>query len=280
MLRLDGGKGRETLPIRTLEPIRQGFSNFYESGTMRLDLSDLIINSGLLLLLNGGQLMDTQPASQAMNKQEIHFPNGNWAQAILPSAGTRITDLLHTLDIQQPDAVIIIAGGASEMDEQVHPDQVRLFTRGIAQIAASARALIIDGGTQAGVMAIIGQAVAGQQRRPTLFGVAPAGSVAYPGKPTRMSGGEGEPLDPNHSPFVLVETDEWGGETETMYELAEALSTGRPSVAVLINGGPIAKNRGFYQMCQKRRHPLLRGRGRLELISVPVLRNKSHALFQ
>src|SRR5258708_3270637 len=105
---------------------------------MRLDLSDLIINSGLLLYLNGGQLMDTQPASQAMNKQEIHFPNGNWAQAILPSAGARITDLLHTLDIQQPDAVIIISGGASEMDEQVHPDQVRLFTRCIASCASEA----------------------------------------------------------------------------------------------------------------------------------------------
>ncbi len=207
--------------------------------------------------------MDTQPASQAMNKQEIHFPNGNWAQAILPSAGTRITDLLHTLDIQQPDAVIIIAGGASEMDEQVHPDQVRLFTRGIAQIAASARALIIDGGTQAGVMAIIGQAVAGQQRRPTLLGVAPAGSVAYPGKPTGMSGSEGVPLDPNHSHFVLVETDEWGGETETMYELAEALSTGRPSVAVLINGGPIAKSEVLHNVHQKRPIIVLEDSGRL-----------------
>src|SRR5258708_20259273 len=141
---------------------------------MRLDLSDLIINSGLLLHLNGGQLMDTQPASQAMNKQEIHFPNGNWAQAILPSAGTRITDLLHTLDIQQPDAVIIIAGGASDMAEQAQPDQVPLFTRGIAHISASARALILDGGTQAGGMQLKGQVLAAQPRMPTSLWHAPA----------------------------------------------------------------------------------------------------------
>ena len=210
--------------------------------------------------------MDTQPASQSMNKREIHFPNGNLAQAILPPAGTRATDLLHTLNIRQPNAVIIIAGGASKMDEQVHPDLDRLFTRGIAQVATSTRALIIDGGTHAGVMAIMGQAVAEQQRRSTLLGVAPAGIVTYPGKSTCMSGSKsvpGVPLDPNHSHFVLVETDEWGGETETMYELAKTLSAGSPSVAVLINGGSIAKSEVLHNVRQRRPIIVIEGSGRL-----------------
>jgi hypothetical protein len=198
-----------------------------------------------------------------MNKREIHFPNGNLAQAILPPAGTRATDLLHTLDIQQPNAVIIIAGGASEMDEQVHPDLVRLFSRGIAQVAASTRALIIDGGTHAGVMTIIGQAVAEQQRRTTLLGVAPAGSVTYPGQSTGMSGNECVQLDPNHSHFVLVETGEWGGETDTMYELAKTLSAGRPSVAILINGGSIAKSEVLHNVRQRRPIIVMEGSGRL-----------------
>ncbi len=207
--------------------------------------------------------MDTQPVSQGMNKREIHFPNGNHAQVILPLAGTHASDLLHTLGIQQPDAVIIIAGGASEMDEQVHPELVRLFTRGIAQVAASARALIIDGGTQAGVMAIMGQAVAEQQRRSTLLGVAPARSVTYPGKSTDTSDNESVPLDPNHSHFVLVETDEWGGETETMYELANTLSVGYPSVAVLINGGSVAKSEVLHNVRQRRPIIVIEGSGRL-----------------
>ena len=207
--------------------------------------------------------MNTQPTSQAMNKREIHFPNGNLAQAILPPAGARATDLLHTLNIRQPNAVIIIAGGASKMDEQVHPDLDRLFTRGIAQVAASARALIIDGGTHAGVMTIIGQAVAEQQRRTTLLGVAPAGIVTYPGQSTEIRGKECVPLDPNHSYFVLVETDEWGGETDTMYELAKALSAGRPSVAVLINGGSIAKSEVLHNVRQRRPIIVIEGSGRL-----------------
>lgn len=207
--------------------------------------------------------MDTRAASQDMHKREISFPNGNQAQAILPPAGTRASDLLPALDLPRPNAVMIIAGGASEMDEQAHPDLVRLFTRGIAQAAASARALIIDGGTQAGVMAIMGQAVAEQQRRSTLLGVAPAGRVSYPGKSTDMSGNEGVPLDPNHSHFVLVAADEWGSETETMYELAKVLSAGRPSVAVLINGGSIAKSEVVHNVRQRRPIILIEGSGRL-----------------
>ena len=207
--------------------------------------------------------MNTQPTSQAMNKREIHFPNGNLAQAILPPAGTRATDLLHTLNIRQPNAVIIIAGGASKMDAQVHPDLDRLFSRGIAQVATSTRALIIDGGTHAGVMASMGQAVAEQQRRSTLLGVAPAGVVTYPGKSSAMSGSESVPLDPNHSHFVLVETDKWGGETETMYELAKALSADRPSVAVLINGGSIAKSEVLHNVRQRRPIIVIEGSGRL-----------------
>ena len=206
--------------------------------------------------------MDTQAASQGINKREITFPNGNQAQAIFPSEGTRTIDLLHALGLQRPNAVIIIAGGASEMDEQAHPDLVRLFTRGIAQAAASVRALIIDGGTQAGVMAIMGQAVAEQQRRSTLLGIAPAGSVSYPGKSTHLSGNEGVPLEPNHSHFVLVASDEWGSETETMYELAKMLSAGRPSVAVLVNGGSIAKSEVMNNVRQRRPIIVIEGSGR------------------
>jgi SLOG in TRPM, prokaryote len=199
----------------------------------------------------------------AMNKQEIHFPNGNVAQAILPPVGTCATDLVRALDIPPRNAVIIIAGGASELNEQAHPDLIRLFTRGIAQVAVSTKALIIDGGTQAGVMAIMGQAVAEQQRRSTLLGVAPVGSVIYPGQSNIITGDEIAPLDPNHSYFVLVETDEWGGETDTMYELAKLLSEGCPSFAVLINGGSVTKSEILHNVRQERPIVVMEGSGRL-----------------
>lgn len=198
-----------------------------------------------------------------MDKQEIQFPNGNRAQAVIPPVGTRATDLVQTLGIPQPKAVILIAGGAGRMDEQIHPNLIQLFTHGIAHVAASLGALVIDGGTQAGVMALMGQGMAEQQRRPTLLGVSPAGSVTYPGKSTDKTSSEEVPLDPNHSHFVLVETDEWGGETETMYELAKVFSQGCPSVAVLINGGAIAKNEVLHNVRQRRPIIVIEGSGRL-----------------
>jgi hypothetical protein len=207
--------------------------------------------------------METQPTRQAMNKREIHFPNGNQAQVIIAPAGTRTTDLLHALDIKQPHSVILIAGGASKMDERLSLHLFQLCTHGIVQVAAALKALIIDGGTQAGVMAIIDQAEAEQQQRSTLLGIAPAGRVTYPGRSADILAKEGVSLNPNHSHFVLVETDEWGGETETMYKLAKMLSASCPSVAVLINGGSITKSEVLHNVRQKRPIIVIEGSGRL-----------------
>jgi hypothetical protein len=54
-------------------------------------------------------------------------------------------------------------------------------------------------------------------------GVAPAGKVLYPGGPPAESVVDGAPLNPNYTQFVLVESDEWGAESGTMFALAEAL---------------------------------------------------------
>ncbi len=207
--------------------------------------------------------MDTQPSRQAVNTQQIQFPNGNRALAVTTSPGTRAIDLVHALGISQPKALILIAGGTPKISEHNQPGLIQLFTNGIAHVAASFDAVIIDGGTQSGVMALMGQGVAQQQRKPTLLGISPAGMVTYPGKPADKSSGDEVPLEPNHTHFVLVKTDEWGGETETMYELAKVLSAGCPSLAVLVNGGPIAKNEVLLNVRQGRPVIVIEGSGRL-----------------
>jgi hypothetical protein len=157
----------------------------------------------------------------------------------------------------------MLAGGASQMAKNTCSEISPLFTDGIAHIAASLHALIIDGGTQAGVMALMGLGVAHQRHKPTLLGVAPASTVMYPGKPTNKTHSEAVLLDPNHSHFVLVETDEWGGETETMYELARVFSQRTPSLALLINGGGIAKSEVLHNVRQRRPIIIIEGSGRL-----------------
>jgi hypothetical protein len=95
------------------------------------------------------------------------------------------------------------------------------------------------------------------------LGVAPIGKVTYPGGPAEGCIEDGAALDHNHSHFVLVESNEWGGETETMYELAEKFSKEVPVLTVLVNGGQVAKN----EVLQSIRHTwpiiVIEGTGRL-----------------
>ena len=147
--------------------------------------------------------------------------------------------------------------------ENIHSSHpADLFTQGIALLAATCNALTIDGGTQMGVMELMGAGIAAQQQRSPLLGVAPANLVSYPGQLNNTEHEERMPLDPNHSHFVLVETGEWGGETATMYELARIVSQGCPSVAIVANGGVIAIQEVLYNVRQKRPIVVLQGSGR------------------
>ena len=204
---------------------------------------------------------------RAVDVQEIIFPNGNQARAVFLSTGTRsqtlLESVLSSLGLPAFHNFMMIAGGAALMTEAFYPNLTHLFTDGIAHLAASHTMLIIDGGTQAGVMQLMGTGVAEKGRRSPLFGISPAGRVRYPGQ--RVYGNDDEDtaqLDPNHSHFVLVETDEWGGETATMYELAHYFSQEHSSIALLVNGGAIAIKEVLYNVRQQRPVIVLEGSGR------------------
>jgi len=219
--------------------------------------------------------MGTEEQSPDSNKKEIVFSNGNRAQLVAPAAGTAAASILKALDIEQPRGVIMIAGGAAGLDESLRPDLVELFSRGIAAAAAGIDALIVDGGTRVGTMAMIGQGVAETGRKSILLGVAPAGKVTYPGGPAEACIEDGAPLDPNHSHFVLVESNEWGGETETMYALAKEFSKEIPVLTVLVNGGQVAK----HEVLQSVRHGwpiiVIEGTGRLADEIATAVREKT-----
>jgi SLOG in TRPM, prokaryote len=172
-----------------------------------------------------------------MRKNTITFDNGNHAVVVTAGRDTDAQTILKTLDIAQPHALIMVFGGAKGLDDSRKARLVELFTDAIAPAAAELGALVIDGGTQSGVMAMMGEAVARDGRRSQLLGIAPARKVTYPGGPSDAGNADGAPLEPNHSHFVLVESGEWGGETGTMFELAQALNV--PVATMLINGGKI-----------------------------------------
>ena len=134
--------------------------------------------------------------------------------------------------------MILLFGGAAGLDDSRKAHLETLFADGVAPVAAELGALIIDGGTQSGVMAMMGEAVAARPGTCQLLGIAPEGKIAHPELSDASAVSDGTPLEPNHSHFVLVDSNEWGGETTKMLELARALNA--PIVAILVNGGAIA----------------------------------------
>jgi hypothetical protein len=175
-----------------------------------------------------------------VRKNTITFQNGNRAVVITASRDIDVQTILEALDFAQPHALIMVFGGAKGLDDSRKARVAELFNHAIAPVAAELGALIIDGGTQSGVMAMMGEAVARDGRRSHLLGIAPKGKITDPEIAGATAVTDGAPLEANHSHFVLVESNKWGGETTKMLELARAFNV--PIVAILVNGGGIAAN--------------------------------------
>ncbi len=151
----------------------------------------------------------------------------------------RQADLLAALaDAQMGRGVpvVVLIGGAAGLGETDAEAWLPLVRDGVMRPAADLRAVVVDGGTDAGIMALAGRARRDVGQSVGLVGVAPRGRVAA------GDGGDGgrTALEPNHDLVLLVPGDEWGAESVWLVSAARVLSDGQPVVAVLFDGGPIA----------------------------------------
>lgn len=176
-----------------------------------------------------------------MERKQVTFSNGNAAWVVVPPRDASCREIRQALAVPQPEALLLVVGGAKNMDDGVKDSLLPLFSEGIAALAAEKGALVIDGGTKAGVMEMMGQGVAEQGRQSVLLGIAPEEKVDCQGQAMAGASGGKTELDPNHSHFVLVAGSKWGDETATMFGLAEEFAQAVPVVTVLVNGGEIAK---------------------------------------
>ncbi len=169
----------------------------------------------------------------------IDFPNGGRAMVGRAAPDASPGDLLDELGIRTPRAVVVVVGAADSLEPSVVPWLTQQFSRGLAVAATKTDALLIDGGTASGAMAVLGEAIADRMPRPDLLGVAPLSKVTYPGGPP--AGGERVALEPHHTHFVLTDGDEWGQETELLFQLADNISCGDSVAVVLVGGGSVAR---------------------------------------
>ncbi len=150
----------------------------------------------------------------------------------------RVGDLaqgLEELGLAPPRPTVVVAGGACRLSD----DDAGLIEPALAELAGAVDRLgaaIVDGGTDAGVMRLLGR-VRARGRSFPLVGVVVDSLAVEPG--TQLNG-EQAALEPNHSHAVLVPGSEWGDEVPWLANVADALAAGAPSMTVLANGGDIA----------------------------------------
>jgi hypothetical protein len=163
---------------------------------------------------------------------EVDLAGGEHARGTLVSTEDALDEALGALDIP-PGPVILLYGGAARLEDRHRARIERFLAAAFMPAVAGLGAIVIDGGTDAGVMRMVGEARERAGARIRIVGVAPFGKVRVPG-----SQGSTE-LAPGHTDFVLVPGEAWGAESGWFHPIASRLSSG-PVVTVLVNGGPIA----------------------------------------
>ena len=158
---------------------------------------------------------------------------------IVRQADHDIASVRAALGIAAPAPVVVISGGADPLDPAIVPKLTQLIGRGLIRAGQTAGAVCIDGGTDAGVMALMGRTAGAMAEPLTLIGVAPEALVQCSDiLPAEPVGGR-VALAPNHTHFVLTQGEAWGAETPVMFDLAQAIAEKRPVIVIMIGGGQV-----------------------------------------
>lgn len=148
-----------------------------------------------------------------------------------PSALARAVE---QLDLEPPIPTLVVAGGAGGIGEAAL-DRLRPLVDDLAAAAERVGTTVVDGGTDAGVAKLLGEARA-RGRNFALVGVVVSSLAARPGVAPL---GEQSALEPNHSHVLLVPGTSWGDEVPWLSGLAAVLAGDAPSLTVLVDGGEI-----------------------------------------
>lgn len=168
----------------------------------------------------------------------LDFGQHRRARVIQPQAESDLPAAFAFLDLPLPRPVLVVIGGASRLSRADQRLVRSLFIKVLAPLARALNAIVIDGGTDAGIMQMMGRARQKSRARFPLLGIAPVGCVALPDHP--LLNDEMAHLEPNHTHFLLVPGYEWGDESSWIARVASLLSQDKPSATILINGGEIS----------------------------------------
>jgi hypothetical protein len=170
------------------------------------------------------------------------------------SENDEIPFALDQLGIARQKNVIVLVGGASGIG-WLDKFPMRKAVGIVAKLAEETQSIIIDGGTQAGIMTEIGK-----QRKQNDFSFPLIGLVF---DNLLMKEEPKSILEPNHTHFVLIPGDDWGDESAWISKIATSIAGNKKSLTILINGGKISRTDVQYSLLENRPVFIMRGTGRL-----------------
>lgn len=156
--------------------------------------------------------------------------------------------------------VLVCVGGAAGMDDDDGAAVRHLLQHSIAPLVDRRSGAVVDGGTDSGVMRMMGRARLASGCGFPLIGVAAAGTIRVPGASEPMS--DAADVEPQHTLVVRVPGNDWGDETPWLSAVASAIAGTRASVTLLINGGRIALRDAQASLAAGRPLIVLAGTGR------------------
>ncbi|MBN3908475.1 MAG: hypothetical protein HWQ35_18610 [Nostoc sp. NMS1] len=204
---------------------------------------------------------------------KLTFDNGQTALAIRVDRQAELPDALKQIGLGGSHSILVVVGGASNISAADFLRIKRLFTEVLAPIVESLGAYVVDGGTDAGVMQLMGEARTQIGAKFALIGVTPENKVALPNQ--QEPAADLTPLEPNHTHFVLVPGDNWGDESPWISRVATVLANNSPSLTVLLNGGEITFEDAFSSVNTGRLVVVIAGSGRTADILADALRGEA-----
>lgn len=221
--------------------------------------------------------MGAQKEKNKMNIEGWHRENPQWdprgrapgatyrhgaTQVHWAEKATSAKAALDKLQIGTYTKVLVINGGAKGLTGEAKAALIDLFTKVLAPLAEKYNMLLVDGGTWDGIMQANGAARHSIRGTYKLLGIAPGGAAKQEDGPPRDAKMWPCLVEPAHSHLILVEEGGWGNETDFMFQVVAEAAKGRPSVAIISNGGPITVNEALANVRQGRHLIVIKNSGR------------------
>jgi hypothetical protein len=188
----------------------------------------------------------------------VELGSGRRAVAIGLEREEDLPAVVGALRLGAPRPALVVVGGAAGLDEG---DLAALAPVAdvLVQAADGAGAAIVDGGTDAGVMRLVGRAHGTAAADVPLVGVVVRALAAPPGEEAVAPAAA---IEPHHTHLVLVPGSRWGDEAPWLARLAGTVAGGLPSVTVLVNGGDVSVADVEESVAAGRRVLVIAGSGR------------------